>query len=248
MAEQAEAVKLYIISLQRIAQMPRRTRMYLPGIPAHIVQRGNNRNACFFRDDDYRYYLDVLAEGMKRYGASLHAYCLMTNHVHLLMTPSAEDSLSRVIQHLGGQYVQYVNKTYHRSGTLWEGRHKGSMVDADRYLLTCYRYIELNPVAAAMVKKPEQYQWSSYHTNGAGNQDDLISPHPVYTNLGATMKDRCYAYRELFREKLTDGGVHELKSCLSSNYILGDQRFYDEVEQGLCSEFCVISLSYAKKR
>jgi putative transposase len=148
--------------------MPRKTRMYLPGVPVHIVQRGNNRNACFFCEDDYRYYKQVLEEGMQRYGVALHAYCLMTNHVHLLMTPQWEDSISRVIQHLGRQYVQHVNKTYGRSGTLWEGRHKSSLVDAEHYLLSCYRYVELNPVTATMVKKPEEYPWSSYHFNALG--------------------------------------------------------------------------------
>lgn len=137
--------------------MPRKTRRYIPGVAAHIVQRGNNRNACFFAESDYQYYKEVLGEGLKRYGARLHAYCLMTNHVHLLMTPEYEDSISRVIQHMGRQHVQYINKTHRRTGTLWEGRHKGSLVDAERYLLTCYRYIELNPVKAAMVSSPEKY-------------------------------------------------------------------------------------------
>lgn len=138
--------------------MPRKTRMYLPGVPAHIVQRGNNREACFFCDDDYLFYKEVLFEGLKRYGAALHSYCLMTNHVHLLITPKESDSISRIIQHVGRQYVQYINKTYRRTGTLWEGRHKGSLVDAENYLLTCYRYIELNPVAADMVASPEEYR------------------------------------------------------------------------------------------
>lgn len=136
--------------------------MYLPSIPAHIVQRGNNREACFFCEEDYLYYKELLAEGMYRYGAILHAYCLMTNHVHLLMTPKLEDSVSRVMQHVGRQYVQYINKNYRRSGTLWEGRHKGSLVDVENYLMSCYRYIELNPVAAGMVKMPDEYRWSSY--------------------------------------------------------------------------------------
>ena len=119
--------------------MPRKTRMYLPGIPAHIVQRGNNRDACFFANNDYTVYKAALAEGLRRYGGVLHAYCLMTNHVHLLMTPSESDSISRIIQHVGRQYVKYINKNYRRSGTLWEGRHKGSLVDAEAYLLACYR-------------------------------------------------------------------------------------------------------------
>ena len=142
--------------------MPRKTRVYLPGVPAHIVQRGNNRNACFFAEQDYAYYLEALAQGLRRFGADLHAYCLMKNHIHLLITPHYKDSISRVIQHMGRQYVRYINKTYSRTGTLWEGRHKGSLVDAEHYLLTCYRYIELNPVTAGIVTRPDMYPWSSY--------------------------------------------------------------------------------------
>jgi putative transposase len=150
--------------------MPRKPRMYLPSIPAHIVQRGNNRDACFFSDDDYLYYLEVLGQGLRRYGVKLHAYCLMTNHVHLLMTPKDNVGISRVMQHLGRLYVLYINRTYRRSGTLWEGRHKASLVNAEEYLLTCYRYIELNPVAAGMVNTPEQYRWSSYRWHAWGNK------------------------------------------------------------------------------
>lgn len=159
--------------------MPRKTRMYLPGVPVHIVQRGNNREACFFCDDDYLYYKELLAEGLKRYGGELHAYCLMTNHVHLLISPVAEDSIPRIVQHLGRQYVQYINKYYRRSGTLWEGRYKSSLIDEENYLLTCSRYIELNPVAAGMVKTPDEYRWSSYRANAWGKHDALVVPHGI---------------------------------------------------------------------
>ena len=142
--------------------MPRKPRSYLPGVPAHVVQRGNNRNACFFADEDYLFYRECLSEGLRRYEVRLHAYVLMTNHVHLLLTPSDETGISCLLQHVGRLYVLYINKTYRRSGTLWEGRHKASLVDAENYLLACYRYIEMNPVAARMVEAPDQYQWSSY--------------------------------------------------------------------------------------
>ncbi len=131
--------------------MPRKTRMYLPGVPAHVVQRGHNRSACFFSDDDHLFYLECLGQGLRRYGVRLHAYVLMTNHVHLLMTPDEDSSISRLMQHVGRLYVLYVNKRYRRSGALFEGRHKASLVAADDYLLTCYRYIEMYPVAAGMV-------------------------------------------------------------------------------------------------
>jgi putative transposase len=157
--------------------------MYAPRVPAHMVQRSNNRNACFFCDDDYQHYKTLLLQSTKRYGAELHAYCLMTNHVHLLLTPLAEDSISRVLQHVGRQYVQYINKTYKRTGTLWEGRHKSSLIDAENYLLTCYRYIGLNPVAANIVIQPQDYQWSSYNANAWGKSELLITPHKIYLSF-----------------------------------------------------------------
>ena len=131
--------------------MPRKRRPYLPGVPCHIISHGNNREACFYSEDDYLFYLECLADACKRYQVALHAYVLMTNHDHLLMTPATGSGLSQVMQSVGRRYVQYVNINYKRSGTLWEGRHKASLVDAEYYLLACYRYIELNPVRASMV-------------------------------------------------------------------------------------------------
>jgi len=141
--------------------MPRKPRFYLPDVPAHVIQRGNNRQAVFFSDDDYRAYLGWLKEGAVRRGCAIHAYVLMTNHVHLLVTPEARESISRTIQYVGRRYVTYVNHQYGRSGTLWEGRHKGSTISSDAYLLACSRYIELNPVRAGMVEAPGDYLWSS---------------------------------------------------------------------------------------
>lgn len=142
--------------------MPRKARMYLPGVPCHVISRGNNRDACFYSDDDSLFYLTCLQGACQRYGVSLHAYVLMSNHVHLLMTPAREDGISKVMQSVGRRYVQYINMNYRRSGTLWEGRHKSSLVDAEDYVLACYRYIELNPVRAGMVEHPADYRWSSY--------------------------------------------------------------------------------------
>jgi putative transposase len=145
--------------------MPRKPRFFLPGVSAHVVQRGNNRQAVFYDDADYLTYLDWLEEGAKRYGCVIHAYVMMTNHVHLLATPQEKESISRLLQHVGRRYVPYINHTYGRSGTLWEGRFKASIVHASEYLLACYRYIELNPVRAGMVKTPRGYRWSSYRAN-----------------------------------------------------------------------------------
>jgi len=213
--------------------MPRKPRMYLAEIPAHIVQRGNNRDACFFSDDDYLFYLDVLGQGLRRYKVKLHAYCLMTNHVHLLMTPEDESGISRVMQHIGRRYVQYINKTYRRSGTLWEGRHKASLVDADNYLLMCYRYIEMNPVAASMVKTPEQYRWSSYQYHAWGKPNDIIRDHFLYEELGSASDIKQHAYRELFKTQIPDVDLHIIKKSMKYNYPLGGQRFKEQVECAL---------------
>lgn len=230
--------------------MPRKPRMYLAGIPAHIVQRGNNRDACFYSDDDYLFYLEVLAQGLRRYHVKLHAYCLMTNHVHLLMTPDDESGISRVMQHIGRRYVQYINLTYKRSGTLWpfshipvlqcirtsctsEGRHKASLVDADSYLLKCYRYIEMNPVAASMVKTPEQCWWSSYQYHAWGKPNDIISDHFLYNELGNYSKIKQHAYRDLFKTQIPDEDIHAIKEGLKYNYPLGNGYFKEQVEFAL---------------
>lgn len=145
--------------------MLRRARMYLTGLPYHIVQCGNNREACFIESENYQFYLELWKELAIRYGVTVHAYCLMTNHVHFLATPDDENAISRTMKVVGSRYAQYVNKKYRRTGTLWEGRHRSSLVQSERYLLTCMRYIECNPVRAQMVTRPEEYRWSSYGTN-----------------------------------------------------------------------------------
>jgi len=138
--------------------MPRRARMYLPGYPYHIVQRGNNREACFVEPENYQYYLEVWKENARRYGVAVHAYCLMTNHIHFLVTLEHAKSISRATSVIGSRYAWYFNKSYKRTGTVWVGRHKSSLVQTDRYFLTCCRYIEMNPVVAGMVRKPEEYK------------------------------------------------------------------------------------------
>jgi putative transposase len=170
---------------------------------------------------------------MQRYGAKLHAYCLMTNHVHLLLTPDHEDSISRVVQHVGRQYVKYINQIYKRTGTLWEGRHKGSIVDADNYLFACYRYIELNPVTGGMVSNPADYPWSSFNSNAWGKPDDLITPHPLYFRLAELGVDRQFNYRELFNSKLQAETIREIRTTLRHNHAIGCDRFKTQIEDAL---------------
>jgi putative transposase len=178
--------------------MPRRPRIHLPGLPLHVVQRGHNRDACFFAEEDHLVYREWLGEACKATGCALHAYVQMTNHVHLLLSPPEPEAVSRLMISLGRRYVQYINKTYHRTGTLWDSRYKSSLVQADAYLLLCQRYIELNPVRATMVDDPAHYRWSSYRANGLGQPDSLLTPHVVYSSLGTNEADRLANYRSLF--------------------------------------------------
>ncbi len=193
--------------------MPRRPRMCIPGLPCHVITRGNDRQACFFRLVDYQFYLACLKDAIDRYQAEVHAFVLMTNHVHLLITPHQEDSIAKVMQSLGRRYVQYINHHYRRTGTLWEGRYKSSLVVDDSYVLACYRYIELNPVRAKMVLLPQEYQWSSYHFNACAKQDNLVTMHPSYVALGANNKDRQVNYRKLFSGDLDRNVESEIRTA-----------------------------------
>ncbi len=213
--------------------MPRKPRMYLPGVPCHVVQRGNNRDACFFAEEDYRFYLECLGSAARRYRVAVHAYVLMTNHVHILMSPEEEAGVSRVVQSVGRRYVQYVNRTYRRSGTLWEGRHKSSLVQVETYFLSCQRYIELNPVRAGMVRHPGDYRWSSYHHNALGHHDSLIRPHLLYQGLGCNKGTRHVAYRELFDIELPLEDIHRIRKAATFSMPLGDNRFREQVESAL---------------
>jgi len=213
--------------------MPRRPRLNLASVPLHVIQRGNNRQACFFAEEDYRFYLYWLKKGADEYGCDIHAYVLMTNHVHLLLTPHGKTSASGLMQSLGRRYVQYVNRIYKRSGTLWEGRFKASLVNAEEYLLLCCRYIELNPVRAGMVPDPGAYPWSSYRSHGLGERDELIHDHELYLALGAKVNERQRAYRGLFRSQMDEAALTEIRKAASRELVLGNERFGQEIEQAL---------------
>ena len=211
--------------------MPRKPRFVLPGVPQHVIQRGNNRESCFYAEKDYTRYLQILKEAMQANNCVLHAYVLMTNHVHLLVTPFSEHGLSHMMQDLGRKYVRYINYNYKRSGTLWEGRFKASLVDSEAYLLTCMRYIELNPLRAKMVNHPSEYLWSSYADNANGNSSELITPHPVYLALGNDDKGRQQAYQELFLNQLEYTALHKIRDALNQELVLGRGDFKDKIEQ-----------------
>ena len=209
--------------------MPRRPRLKLAGFPLHIIQRGNNRSACFFAEDDYLFYLDHLNQACKKQGVNLHSYILMTNHVHLLMTPEEGDGPSRVMKQLGQRYVQYINRTYRRSGTLWEGRFRSCLVAEEDYFFGCHRYIELNPVRAGMVGHPGEYRWSSYGANAQGVANQMVRPHALYQQLGTDAASRQEVYREFFRYQIDLGLVDQIRTATNGGFVLGSDRFQKEV-------------------
>ena len=211
--------------------MARKPRFSLPGVPQHVIQRGNNREPCFFGEDDYRRYLGDLKEASEHNRCRVHAYVLMTNHVHLLITPMTEHGITHLMQDLGRKFVRYVNHAYRRSGTLWEGRYKASLIDSETYLLTCMRYIELNPVRAGMVEYPGDYRWSSYHYNAHGKPDPLVSPHPLYTQLNSDATGRLHVYRELFRHHMDNDLLHAIREALNQELVLGREDFKDKIER-----------------
>jgi putative transposase len=213
--------------------MPRSIRLDAPGVPQHVVQRGNDRQPCFFTDADYLQYRADLREAALREGCAVHAYVLMTNHVHLLMTPPRPGAVARVMQSLGRRYVRYVNDRYHRTGTLWEGRYKACLVDQDDYLMQCHRYIELNPVRARMIPDPRDYPWSSHRANAFGEHYSLVSPHPAYVALSADAAERRHAYRVLVMEAVASGEVEAIRRHLQRQHAYGSDRFRAAIERQL---------------
>ncbi len=209
--------------------MPRRARTYISGLPYHIVQRGNNREACFIEPENYSFYLDLWKQMSQRYGVQVHAYCLMTNHIHFLATPQNPKALSNVLKVVGSRYAYYFNRKYHRTGTLWEGRHKDSLVQQERYLLVCYRYIEFNPVRAGMVDRPEEYRWSSYGANGWGDSG-WVTPHSEYLALGKERDDRLQAYRSLVQSEISELDINEVRKSAHYCQPLGNDPFRSMIE------------------
>jgi putative transposase len=205
--------------------MPRHARAILPDVAVHIIQRGNNRSACFHRDADYLIYLEHLRELSRRHACDVHAYCLMTNHVHLLVTPRAANACALLMKNLGQRYVQYVNRSRERTGTLWEGRFRSCIAQSDRYVLACYRYIELNPVRAGMVAHAGDYRWSSHLANAGGIRQTWLAAHPEYLALGRDDAARRAAYRALVDSGLDAAQLAEIRDATNSGGALGDAAF-----------------------
>ncbi len=211
--------------------MARQPRLRIAGLPLHVVQRGVNREDIFLRKRDHQVYLSLLAELAPRHGCGVHAYVLMTNHVHLLLTPNAADDASVMMKHLGQRYAQYANATHERTGGLFEDRFRSSIVDSERYFLTCQRYIEMNPVRAGMVAFPGQYAWSSYRANAEGRRCDWLTPHQVYLALGTQPEARRASYRRLLEEAMAEPELDRIRESLKSGLVLGSDEFIDEFER-----------------
>lgn len=205
--------------------MPRHPRVVFPEVPLHIIQRGNNRQPCFSGDTDRQVYLSMLSAHSLDSSCDLHAYVLMGNHVHLLLTPRRADSAARLMKSLGERYVQYFNRRHGRTGSLWEGRFRSCLVQDERYLLVCQRYIELNPVRADMVKLPGEYLWSSYAANALGIRNELLRPHATYRALGQSDPERQSGYRALFMDVLGPLVLKHLRTAVNGNFSFGDNNF-----------------------
>ena len=210
--------------------MARLPRFCPAGHPQHIVQRGNNRQLCFALSDDYASYAHWLKEYAAEFDVDIHAWVFMTNHTHLLATPKTDESISLMMQSLGRRYVRYFNRSYHRTGTLWEGRFKSCLVQAEDYLLEVHRYIELNPVRAKMVADPAEYHWSSYHYNALGRESAFCKPHDVYLRLSADAEKRKQAYQALFEKPQNRATVTSIRDALQKNLALGSDRFKRNIE------------------
>ncbi len=213
--------------------MARKPRFYMPGVPAHVMQRGHNREPIFFKDVDYLEYLKIFKKVADRFECQIHSYVLMTNHVHFLLTPSYSESISLLFQNLGREYVCYVNKTYQRSGTLWGGRHKGCIIDSSCYFLRCMQYIELNPVRAGMVNDPNDYAWSSYKANALGAASVILIPHKEYLSLAEQRDLRIERYCQLVASQMEVECSQDLRDSLQSGTPLGSESFKAMVENTL---------------
>ncbi len=211
--------------------MPRRPRFCPAGLPIQLIQRGNNRQVLFTCDSDLAAYSNWLADGAERFGVSVHGWVFMTNHVHLLATPDEEDSLSRLMQFLGRLYVRRFNYTYQRSGTLFEGRFKSCVVQDDQYLLSCLRYIELNPVRAGIVADPGDYLWSIFGAHAFGVRLRMWSPHDLYLKLGLDEEQRAGAWRALASDALGADVLAKIRRCTNTGLVLGTEAFRRQVDR-----------------
>ena len=211
--------------------MARRPRLFVADIPYHIVQRGNNKNPIFFSEQDYIFFLEVLGEAKLKHPCLIYSYCLMTNHFHMLIEPKEKENASLLMKFLGAKYVRYMNKFHSRSGTLWEGRFKSSLIDEEMYFLSCLRYIEMNPVRAGIVTSPELYRWSSYRFRAFGEKSYILDLDSWYNSLGYDSKERQFSYRSFFREEIPRPVINLIREMTNKGNIVGGREFRELVEK-----------------
>jgi putative transposase len=209
----------------------RHPRLEAPGLAFHVIQRGNNRAACFLADSDRYRYLQYLGNAALRFGCAIHAYVLMPNHVHLLVTPARPGALANMMQDLGRRYVRVFNDAHRRTGTLWEGRYKSCLVDSERYLLVCHRYIELNPVRAGIIREPAAYLWSSHRHYALGVSNPIVSHHPVFERLGREATEQRAEFLMLFRDAMEPQLLERIRATVNQGWALGSDNFLDEAER-----------------
>jgi putative transposase len=202
----------------------------LPGVPVHIVHRGNNRQSCFKKEQDRAFYLHHLGRLLSQTRCQMHAYCLMTNHIHLLVTAETVDGCGKLMKGIAQLHTQYMNRTYERTGSLWEGRFRSCLVQTEAYVLACYRYIELNPVRAGLCGNPRDYEWSSHRANADGSFGPLITPHREYQRLAIDAANRGVAYKELFASPLSAAKLDEIRTATNGNFALGNESFRAALE------------------
>jgi putative transposase len=213
--------------------MARMPRLYVPGCSHHVIQRGNNRAPCFRQEIDYLSYLEYLSGAATSVGIDVHSFVLMTNHVHLLLTPKSAGDCGKMMQSLGRNYVRYFNNRYGRTGTLWEGRYKSTLIDSDNYFFTVSRYIELNPVRAGIVRHPRDYPWSSYHSNAHGATCKMLTPHHLYVGLGQSDAERQQSYQGLFEQEIAAETLDELRYATNRAWAFGSQEFKAHILSGV---------------
>ncbi len=213
--------------------MARLPRIDVPGIPQHLIVRGNNRCAIFRDDADRMIYLGFLEGALRTCACDLHAFVLMTNHVHLLATGHADGEISALMQAVGRKFARLMNLRWGRTGTLFEGRFRSSLVESEAYLLSCMRYIELNPVRAGMVRHPADYRWSSFLANSTGNPSPPLVAHEVYSQLGADSDERGLNYRELIAAGISKGELEQIRTSARQGRALGSENFSNRLQEGL---------------
>ena len=211
--------------------MPRKPRFFVADIPYHIIQRGNNRNPIFFSDEDYLFFLEVLREAKTKHPCLIYSYCLMANHFHLLVEPQEKENVSFLMKLLGAKYVHYVNRTYKRTGTLWEGRFRCSLIDEELYFLSCLHYIEMNPLRAGIVTSPELYRWSSYRFRALGKKSPILDLDPWYNSLGSNETERQLKYRQFFQNLMPEANGRLIREMTNKGGIVGSAAFKEHIEK-----------------